>query len=425
MRRKAPVVVGLLLLLAAVAAACGGGDEVPRTAFETGSTAAGGEAPEPLAVTGDSGDGSSKASDPLPASSGRRADDELAPELVKVSSWINSDGFTLASQRGNVVLIDFWTYTCVNCIRTLPFLRSWHEKYADQGLVVLGVHTPEFEFEKLRENVVDAVAGFDLQYPVAQDNEFGTWRAFRNRFWPAKYLIDKDGYIRYTHFGEGAYDETEQKIRELLAETGSDLSAISSETLPAPERDSNAIYTDSSTGRTRELFAGYDFNYGTLAAGQAPPYIPYADYYQAQDADIDYADGEGGDHDNHFIYLQGRWRNEEERLVHSQMTEDYEDYVAIKFFATSVNAVMGPATDSSFTVRLTLNGGPLRDDQVGRDVMYDQDGNSFVLVDGDRMYNLVNLAAFGGHELTLSSNSDQFALFSFTFGDYEGGEPEG
>ena len=122
--------------------------------------------------------------------------------------------------RGKVVLIDFWTYTCINCLRTLPYVRAWDEKYRDKGLVVVGVHTPEFGFEKETANVRDAIARNHLQYPVAQDNDYGTWNAWGNQYWPAKYLIDATGEVRYTHFGEGDYATTEGAIRRLLAEAG-------------------------------------------------------------------------------------------------------------------------------------------------------------------------------------------------------------
>ncbi len=142
---------------------------------------------------------------------------ERAPEFIAGGQWFGSTPLTIASLRGKVVLIDFWTYTCINCIRTLPYLRSWHERYADKGLVIVGVHTPEFEFEKNPDNVAKAIADFGLKYPVMQDNDYATWRAYANRYWPAKYLIDQQGVVRYTHFGEGDYNETEAAIQQLLA----------------------------------------------------------------------------------------------------------------------------------------------------------------------------------------------------------------
>src|SRR5258708_2148634 len=139
-----------------------------------------------------------------------------APELTGITAWINSTPLTLASLRGKVVLVDFWTYTCINCIRTLPYVTTWYNTYKDQGFVVIGVHTPEFEFEKKYSNVVDAVNRFKILYPVAQDNNYATWNAYQNQYWPAHYLLDKQGHIRQVHFGEGNYTETENAIRSLL-----------------------------------------------------------------------------------------------------------------------------------------------------------------------------------------------------------------
>ena len=348
----------------------------------------------------------------------------MAPEFVDTGEWINTEPFAMEELRGKVVLIDFWTYTCINCIRTLPYLRSWHTKYADSGLLIVGVHTPEFEFEKLYDNVVDAVAKFDLRYPVVQDNDFGTWVAFKNRFWPAKYLIDQNGKIRYTHFGEGAYQETELVIRELIEETGADLDGISSEAAPQPEFDTRARTGDPMTSLTRELYAGYERNYGALASqGQIPPYVLQPEYYEEPDVEILYVDP--GAYQNHFLYLSGLWRNEAERLVHARSTTGYEDYLVLKFFATSVNAVMAPIDESaSFDLRITLDDRPLTNDEAGFDIMFDDEGNSFVTVDDDRMYSLVNKETFGGHDLKLSSNSAEFSLFAFTFGAYVGGEEE-
>ena len=354
-----------------------------------------------------------------PVKTARTDDDPLAPELRGTGAWINSEPFALESQRGKVVLIDFWTYTCINCIRTLPYLRSWHDKYAEEGLVILGVHTPEFEFEKVLANVQDAVDQFEIEYAVVQDNDFGTWRAYRNRFWPAKYLIDKDGYIRYTHFGEGAYEETDAKIRELLAETGSNLSGISSRVEPAPVLDVGIADAGRNEGQTRELYAGLRRNFGALQSETTPPYVLHPEYYQQPGEDVLYTDA--AVHQNHFIYLQGLWRNTEESLVHARQTDDFVDYVAIRFYATTVNGVMAPLNSEAFTVRLTIDDAPLGTDQAGADVTFDESGNSVVLVDEARMYSLVELDAFGGYELKLIASSPEMELFAFTFGAYETG----
>ena len=140
---------------------------------------------------------------------------DVAPDFVGITNWINSEPLSIKDLRGKVVLVDVWTYTCVNCIRTFPFLKDWHLKYADDGLLIIGLHAPEFEFEKETENVAQASADNGIVWPVAQDNDMQTWSAYDNRFWPAKYLVDRDGLVRYTHFGEGSYGETEKIIREL------------------------------------------------------------------------------------------------------------------------------------------------------------------------------------------------------------------
>lgn len=140
-----------------------------------------------------------------------------APELTGLTNWINSDRIrSIKDLRGKVVLIDFWTYSCINCVRTLPYVKTWHRRYAEKGLVVLGVHAPEFRFERKPKNVIEAVRKFGIMYPVALDNGFALWRAYRNRYWPSLYLIDKKGMVRYEHYGEGNYRETETAIRELL-----------------------------------------------------------------------------------------------------------------------------------------------------------------------------------------------------------------
>ncbi len=159
----------------------------------------------------------------------------LVPALTNVSGWVNTEPFAISDLRGQVVLVDFWTYTCINCLRTLPYLKDWHAKYDDLGLEIVGVHAPEFEFEKVRDNVVAAVEKHGLGWRMAQDNDFSTWRAFNNRAWPSKYLVDQNGVIRYTHIGEGAYDETKAKIRELLEAGGVDVSTIVPGSDPEPQ----------------------------------------------------------------------------------------------------------------------------------------------------------------------------------------------
>ena len=178
---------------------------------------------------------------------------QQAPEFIGITNWINSPELTMESLRGKVVLIDFWTYTCVNCIRTIPYLRDWHAKYADKGLVIVGVHSPEFEFEKITENVERSAGELGVRWPIAQDNDFRTWRSYSNRAWPAKYLIDRDGIIRYRHIGEGAYSRTEEEIRGLLEDIGADLSDVQLNSEADPQRDPRSRNADRALSQTREI----------------------------------------------------------------------------------------------------------------------------------------------------------------------------
>ena len=148
-----------------------------------------------------------------------------APELVGITQWLNAESNQppgLSALRGRVVLVDFWTCSCINCKRDAPYLNAWYERYRDQGLLIIGVHTPEFRFEQKPENVQAAIREYGIQYPVALDNGYQTWRAYHNQYWPAKYLIDKNGIVVYRTFGEGRYEETEQKIQELLDQQPAD-----------------------------------------------------------------------------------------------------------------------------------------------------------------------------------------------------------
>lgn len=157
-----------------------------------------------------------------PASAGKLvlADRGAAPEFSGISTWLNSPPLTMKDLRGKVVLVDFWTYSCINCLRTLPHLIRWHNLYKDRGLVMVGVHTPEFSYEHGTEGVKRAMKRFGIPYPVAQDNGYATWKAYENQYWPATYLVDKNGRIMYQHFGEGGYEKTEEVIRHLLDQPG-------------------------------------------------------------------------------------------------------------------------------------------------------------------------------------------------------------
>ena len=341
-------------------------------------------------------------------------------DIVGITRWLNGGETTIARElaRGNVVLIDFWTYTCINCVRTLPFLREWHAKYGDRGLTIIGVHTPEFEFEEVTANVVDSMEMYDVGWLVAQDNDWRTWRAFNNRYWPAKYLIGPAMDVRYQHFGEGDYLETEHEIRRALEAAGWDVSDVPEGTeAVAPVRD------PVSRGQTRELYGGTRRNYGSRQ------YAAQQEYYLEAGVAQTYTDIQGSlisrlnAREHHKWYLQGVWRNDEEAIVHARETDNLEDYLAFKFTARTVNVVLTVAEGGEpFNVYVEMDGRWLQPNEVGADILFDGEGRSYVRVTRNDLYRLVVLEEWSTHELKLRSNSDQLAIFAFTFGSYLGGE---
>jgi thiol-disulfide isomerase/thioredoxin len=190
---------------------------------------------------------------------------ELA-SLERAHEWLNSPPLTAPDLRGKVVLVDFWTYTCINWLRTLPYVRAWHEKYRDQGLVVIGVHAPEFSFEKNPSNVHSAVKDLRVNYPVAVDNEHVIWRAFRNNYWPALYFVDANGRVRHQQFGEGAYDQSEMVVQQLLREAGA--SDVSMELVSVTGRDLEAA-ADWGGLRSGENYVGYERTQNFASPGGA------------------------------------------------------------------------------------------------------------------------------------------------------------
>ena len=315
-----------------------------------------------------------------------------APELADTQRWFNTRGgeqLTLGELRrqGRVVLVDFWTYTCINCIRTLPELRAWDEKYRHRGLTVLGVHTPEFPFEKEQANVEQAVGEYGISYPVVQDNERATWDAFGNRFWPAKYLIDAEGRIRYTHFGEGAYGTTERAIRSLLAEAG--------ERRLGPGTEATAETADPRV-RTAETYLGADravgFVNGPISAG--------AHDFGGRRAGRTVVDRLGP---NALAY-RGRWR-----ISGASATAIDEAAIDVNFGARRVFLVLGSSAGPQ-RVRVSIDGRPIANRLAGEDV---RDGS--VTVDEQRLYRLVELPRAERHVLTLEPERG-VSGYAFTFG---------
>lgn len=181
----------------------------------------------------------------------------IAPPLAGATQWLNSPALTNEALRGKVVLIDFWTYSCINCLRTLPYLKAWDEKYRDQGLVIIGVHAPEFSFEKNQSNVEQAIHDLGIRYPVAMDNNFSIWNAYQNEYWPAHYLIDAQGHIRHQHFGEGAYQETEYMIQTLLKEAHQGQLTVSDALVQVAGAGATAAAGSDRTMRSPETYLGY------------------------------------------------------------------------------------------------------------------------------------------------------------------------
>jgi cytochrome c biogenesis protein CcdA/thiol-disulfide isomerase/thioredoxin len=234
-----------------------------------------------------------------------------APGFHGISTWLNSKPLTLAKLRGKVVLVDFWTYSCINCLRTLPHLKAWYSTYGPKGLVVVGVHTPEFAFEHVVSNVRAASRDLGVRYPVAIDNDFGTWNAWSNQYWPAEYLIDRRGHVRHAHFGEGQYAETERLIRRLLSERGDALPVASRLTDPTPK---GLATPESYLGFERlDRYVGSKIVAGVEASYRLPRELPQ----------------------NELAY-GGRWRVEGERIVAGKGAR-----LRLHFFARNVYLVMG------------------------------------------------------------------------------------
>ena len=309
----------------------------------------------------------------------------VAPEFAGNRAWFNTPGerpLTLAGLRGRVVLIDFWTYTCINCIRTLPYLKAWDERYRDRGLVTVGVHTPEFPFERDEQNVRDAIAQNGLRYVVAQDNDYGTWNAYGNRYWPAKYLIDARGRVRYVHFGEGDYAETESAIRALLAEAGEQ-----------PGRRVRRARAE----RASALVTTPESYLGALRAERFVngPIRPGLQTYPAPD---------GGVPPNGLAY-EGRWR-----IGLDSATGVRGARLHLDFGARRVFLVLGSRGRRPRTVRVLLDGRPVPARLAGDDVRLGR-----AVIREERLYRLVELPRAGRHALTLDI-APGVSGYAFTFG---------
>ena len=319
--------------------------------------------------------------------------DSAQPDLSGATAWINSTPLTLAGLRGKVVLVDFWTYSCINCLRTLPYIKAWNEKYKASGLVIIGVHTPEFPFEKDEANVRKAVKDLGVEYPVAMDNDYKIWRSFNNEYWPADYFIDATGNVRFHHFGEGSYEESEKWIRTLLEEANH---------APIPE------------GLTKVAASGTEAAPDSDDVQSPETYVGYA---RAQN----FASPGGLNQDDAQVYrtpdglklnqwaFAGNWKDEDQ--VSTSLAADTG--ISFRFHARDLHLVLGPPTDGkAVRFHVTIDG-----HAPGADHGVDTDAEGYGLVTGDRLYQLVRQqGSIHDHTFRVEFLAPGVRAYSFTFG---------
>jgi thiol-disulfide isomerase/thioredoxin len=313
----------------------------------------------------------------------------VTPNLVGIEGYVNTTPDQLkAAMKDKVVLYDFWTYSCINCIRTFPYLKAWNEKYSDKGLLIIGIHSPEFEFEKDINNVKMAVAKYGLTYPTVLDNDHKTWDAFGNRYWPAEYLTDSLGHIRHTHFGEGSYDETEKVIQQLLDERNQHLGLNVTSDQPLVDiKQHEFTYQE-----TPELYFGYNFESGRNFLGNSEGFQAEQTVSYSLPSDLQ---------QDHF-YLEGQWQN----LSDSMKLVSQSGKIVLPYYAKDVHIVAANKAD----LNILLDGKPITPNDSGADVQ-----NGIVHVSENRLYTLVSSNTVGPHTLTIMAQSS-FQIYTFTFG---------
>ena len=315
---------------------------------------------------------------------------QKVPSILDATEYINISPNELAKTlEGKIVLYDIWTYSCINCIRTLPYITAWDEKYRNEGLMIVGIHTPEFEFEKNKDNVMAAVQKFDINYPVVLDNEKEIWSAFQNQYWPRKYIADHDGYIRYDHIGEGAYKETEKVIQQLLQERSESLNL---------KTNSFELTTlnefEHSTFRTPELYFGYKFASGRNNLGNENGFNPEEVVEYNIPLELK----------QHYFYLDGKWNNSKDSM--ELVSEN--GLIMLNYNAKQVNIV----ASNNAELEIFIDGELIPKHMAGIDVNQD----SKVMIIEPRLYNIVDSIATESHELLIKVNDPKFEIFTFTFG---------
>jgi len=315
---------------------------------------------------------------------------QKAPDLVGGTNWIGTTPLSLQTElKGKVVLVDFWTYSCINCIRTFPYVTKWYEKYKDAGFVVVGVHSPEFEFEKKTQNVINAMEDFGITYPVVQDNDFAIWKAYNNRYWPAHYLIDAEGNIRYTHFGEGKYDETENAIRELLGLEP--LTAVVKQP-KAPSLLQKVI----PSFQTHETYLGYK---------RAASYTNELSIKLDQVVSYSFSDPLPQD----GVGLRGMWLVGPEAITSTQDGSE----LSLRFRAGKVFLVLAPPASGAGTAQVTLDGQPILSNYITGDMNPD----GLIKIDQARKYDIIDLRGSSGSHTLEIQLSEGVEAFAFTFGE--------
>ena len=314
-----------------------------------------------------------------------------APNLVGIAHYLNTTPEELAKKMENkVVLYDIWTYSCINCIRTLPFITSWDEKYSDQGLLIVGIHSPEFEFEKDPQNVKIAIEKYGITYPVVMDNDMKTWKAFENNYWPRKYIADHEGNLRYDHIGEGSYQETEKIIQQLLEErsTALDLENISKNKLVSIEEFEHTLF------RTPELYFGYKFAQNRNQLGSEEGFQPgrIVTYVEPINTEL-----------NKF-YPIGNWKNHEDSM---ELTES-KGSIKVLFDAKEVNIV----TENNAQLEIFLDGIPLTKEFAGSDIY----SKNKINVSNPGMYNIISSDTSISRIMEIKVEGKGFQVFTFTFG---------
>ena len=313
-----------------------------------------------------------------------------APELAGIAAWHNTPPTTLKALRGRVVVVDFWTYTCINCRRTFPFLRRMHETYAPRGLTLLGVHTPEFDFERIPSNVDRAVRELDVSWPVAQDPDRVTWKAFGNRYWPAKYLIDREGRLRGSHIGEGNEEVFEDQVRALLDEGGS-----------AGETRVGTVDAGEKPGRglTAERYLGAERGIGMF--GGPGPVPPSQTKTRADEGDT-----------RDLVYLTGEFTGNDQWVVAAAPGAE----VRLRHNARDVYALLAPERGfGPVEVEVLLDGAAVPVARRGRDVV-DRGGRTLVVVDSDDLRHVLTGPAVAEGRLTLRARAAGVRFVTFTFG---------